>query len=495
MKPLQKPKFERQVRNLEFQTDAGRDEQVLERVLVAYRERRREDARRPQSMGDIIMHNRTVHIAAAAVIVVAALAIGVEVLRPAGTDGPSAFSAQLQANTALDLDPKAAIPLRQAQPGDFDVTWDAEDGGTLRIMSSSSLRLLAPPWPDAEWDDVVGWAHARLEKVLNSTATSVAARERRFAAILTSEGNLAIVQIGDYDEDKARLRWQVESTVQPGFGPVQEVTLTCVDPNNPSPQPCAIDFDTGQTSVIPSRALRLTPELFSGWLEENGIDAIAGMTDAGSGLSGVGLACEGISLGVWTVVPGQAARDIVGRIPYQSRDPILFQEGRYQIVYAFKTREGAVGILQMRGADRDRRTVQFRYKLVQPDTPAGAESQTQEDDESLQLLNSARWLCDLGKSVLLYASDHEDRLPESLEALREYAKSDEEYRWMIEDVEYLGKGVTTDDPYSLIVAYDKALLPKGKGTNVLFLDSHIEYAASERLAELGLPAGPQDALQ
>jgi len=45
----------------------------------------------------------------------------------------SAFVADIQAGMALDLDPKAAVPLRDAQPGDFDVIWDTESGGSLKV--------------------------------------------------------------------------------------------------------------------------------------------------------------------------------------------------------------------------------------------------------------------------------------------------------------------------------------------------------------------------
>ena len=441
----------------------------------------------------ILMNSKIAKLALAAVVVVAALAVGVETFTRTRPDKTLAFSAEIRTNMALDLDPKAAIPLRQTRPEDFDVTWDGENGGTLRIMPDSSLRLSTPTWRNPEWNNVVPWAHSILPEIGESTDTTVSARESRFAAILTSEGNLAVVQIGDYDESKAQLRWQVEGPTPPGYSPVQVVTLACADPEKPSAQPCAIDFDTSRTSVIPAQVLNLPAEGFLDWLERNGIDAIARMTDNGGGLAGVGLACKAIAPGVWTIMPALGVRDVMSGIPYQSRDPILFEEGRYQVVVAFKTREGGIGILQMRNADRVGRTTQFRYKMVHQDSPGAIESQTQEEDESLQLYVSARWLCDLGKYVLIYSNDHEDRLPQSLEELREFADSEENYQWMVRDVEYLGAGVTCADSPSKVVAYDKTLLAEGKGTNVLFLDSHIEYVEPEKLAKLGLPTSPEAA--
>ncbi len=458
---------------------------------IAGRLRPAEAAR--QSQGDtclwrILMRTRFVKAALVAVVLIAALAVGVETLRPGKAAKAHAFSAEVRANTALDLDPRAAIPLRQAQPGDFDVTWDGEDGGTLRIMSGSSLRILAPHWNEAKWEEIVSWAHSSLAKLRESTATNVSARQNRFAAILTSEGNMAIVQIGNHDETKAQLQWQVESTDLPGYGPVQVVTLACVDPEHPSTQPCAIDFDTGRAIVIPAQTLGLAAEAFQAWLEQNGVDAIARISDEGGCLVGVGLVVQTSEPGLWTAIPALAIRDIMAGTSYQSRDPILFQEGQYQSIHPFKTREGGLGVLEMRGMDRSGPTVQFRYRMVLDDVPAGSEGQTQDDAEALQLLHSANWMCDLGKSLLIYANDHEDRLPESL-ALRELAESEEQYQWMLKDVEYLGAGVTCAQSFSLLVAYDRALLALGKGTTALFLDSHIEFVAPDEFAKYGLSGG------
>ncbi|UCD51932.1 MAG: hypothetical protein JSW27_04700 [Phycisphaerales bacterium] len=481
---------ERIVKDMSFAAGAEMDEHLWQNVAEQRQQAHTKTQRRGEARAwRILMNSKIAKLTVAAVVVVAALAVGVERLTRTKSEGASAFSAEIKANMALDLDPRAAIPLRQTQPEDFDVIWDGENGGTLRIMPGSSLRLLAPGSIDPEWDNVVAWAHRVLEKIGESTTTSIAARETQFAAILTSEGNLAVVRIGEYDESKAQLRWQVESTEMPGYGPERVVTLACLDPNTPTAQPCAVDFDTGQTTAVPADVLSLAPEDFLAWLEENGIDAIARMTEDDAGLSGVGLAHRGIAPGVWAVVPAVAARDLVGSMSYQSRDPILFQDGLYQTVYAFRTREGAVGLLKMGGADRAQRTVEFQYKMVEQD-PALARL-TAAEDESHPLHVSARWLCDLGKYVLLYAGEHEDRLPQSLEELRDYAQSEEEYQWMVNDVEYLGAGLTCADPISLVIAYDRTLLAAGKGTNVLFLDSRIEYVEPERFPTLILPGNSE----
>ncbi len=437
------------------------------------------------------MRTRFVKPALAAVVLIAALAVGVETLRPDKAAKINAYSAEIQANTALDLDPKAAIPLRQAQPEDFDVTWDAEAGGTLRIMSGSSLRLLPIPWKEAQWDEVVSWAISSVGKMQESDVTSVSARQSPYAAVLTSEGNLAIIQIKSHDEGRASLLWRVEGTSLWVCAPVQTVTLACVDPNNATTQPCAIDFDTGRTVTIPPETLALAPEAFLNWLQQNGVDAIARISEDGAGLAGAELAFQKLEPGLWSQPSAMELRGLMslGSTSHEGRDPILFEEGQYQYVYPFKTREGGVGILQMLGADRTARTVEFRYRMTQENTPGQAQADVQEDPESARLLRSADWFNRLGRSMLIYASKHDDWMPQSLEEIREYADSEEQYQWYLANVEYLGAGHSVSNPPTVLVAYDKTLLATGKGTLALFLDTHIEFVEPRDFAKYGLSGG------
>lgn len=442
------------------------------------------------------MNRKNVKLTAVAVVAMSILAVGVERLTRSKASRASAFSANIQANMALDLDPKAAIPWRETQQGDFDVTWDGEDGGTLRIMPGSSLRLYAPSKRQPKADEAaLLWAQSVLAKLFESTTTSISAHESRFAAILTSEGNLAVVEIVDHDENRAQLRWQVEESTPPGFGPVQVVTLTCLDPGNPSDQPCAIDFDTGWTGNILKQMLSLPSEELLDWLEQHGIDAIARVTDDSGSLVGAGLVVQDLDPGYWVMARAMHIHHSLTGISYESRDPIPYLEGQFQRVHPFKTREGGIGILQMRGVDRTGRTVQFRYKMVQKDSAIAVEGEGEgeKDSELAPIHQAAEWLCDLGRDVLIYSGSHEDKLPHSLEEMRELVDDEAYYQWMVQDVAYLGAGVTTADPHSQIIAYDRALLAAGKGTNVLFLDSRIEFVEAERLPTLGLPTSPEEA--
>jgi flagellar basal body-associated protein FliL len=94
---------------------------------------------------------------------------------------------------------------------------------------------------------------------------------------------------------------------------------------------------------------------------------------------------------------------------------------------------------------------------------------------------------------LLYANDFEDRLPDTLDTLKEFsdmfmADSDmfieeDDFAWIKEHVEYLGKDTTTHDKPTRILAYDKMQYDQGGETFALYLDFHV---ALERAKDIKL---------
>jgi len=98
---------------------------------------------------------------------------------------------------------------------------------------------------------------------------------------------------------------------------------------------------------------------------------------------------------------------------------------------------------------------------------------------------SAEKLKELGKALLIYANDHEDKYPDSLHHLPVYSNV-EELKWVLANVKYLAHGKTIAVRPDTVIAYDKKLLAERKGTNVLFNDSHVEFVKPERLKELGI---------
>ena len=96
---------------------------------------------------------------------------------------------------------------------------------------------------------------------------------------------------------------------------------------------------------------------------------------------------------------------------------------------------------------------------------------------------SAQMLSELGKTLLIYANDHEDKYPDSLFKLSNYPKP-ADFGWIMSNVVYLGAGKATSAPPDAVMAYDKKLLEKGNGTNVLYNDCHVSFEKPDKLKKL-----------
>ena len=108
-------------------------------------------------------------------------------------------------------------------------------------------------------------------------------------------------------------------------------------------------------------------------------------------------------------------------------------------------------------------------------------------DEKIQKrIESANKLSDLGKALLIYASDYDEKYPDTLEEIKSYLESEQDFQWISENVEYPGKGKSIAISPQEVVAYDKTLLEKGEGTNVLYNDLHVKFENTERLVKLGI---------
>jgi len=440
------------------------------------------------------MDSKIAKSAIAAAIVIAAIAFGVERFTGTRSDKAYAFSTEIRANMALDLDPKGALPLRETRPEDFDVTWSAENGGSLKILPGSLARIWAITLIKPEWDGAIWWAYEHVDEIKASTATSVVPTEKNpFAVVLTSEGNLAVIQIDRRDEGLAWLHWRVEKAVGPGYGPIQTVTLQSIDEKSTTLQPCAIDLDTGRTVAIPAQVLHVPANDLLAWLEQNGVDAIARMSDEGDGLVGVGLVFWTWMASEWARADPVELRETMARASYQPRRPLLFREDSYQSVFPFKTREGTIGLLQMLAVNKAKRTVQFHYMTLQEDGTGIIKAQA--DSESQRLAESVNRLKEFGLLVCGYADHHDGKYPATLDELKASAeKEQQDYRWIVANVEYVGAGKTARDPNAgeTVLAYDKTILKAGKGTNALFRDIHVEFIVPKRLSQCGILVETQD---
>lgn len=104
-----------------------------------------------------------------------------------------------------------------------------------------------------------------------------------------------------------------------------------------------------------------------------------------------------------------------------------------------------------------------------------------------QQLESAEKLKELGSALSAYSKSNADKFPTSLDDLKPYDVK-ELLTWATEHVKYLGRGVISPvhEPAGVAIAYDKALLEKAGGTNVLFGDGHAEFCRLKKLEALGI---------
>ena len=99
---------------------------------------------------------------------------------------------------------------------------------------------------------------------------------------------------------------------------------------------------------------------------------------------------------------------------------------------------------------------------------------------------SASILSRLGKALLIYANDHQDRYPDTISQVESYLRDKQDFEWIVQNVMYLGKGKTVAGLPETPIAYDRALLTMGSGTNVLFGNSMVLFRSAEKLEKLGI---------
>jgi prepilin-type processing-associated H-X9-DG protein len=252
----------------------------------------------------------------------------------------------------------------------------------------------------------------------------------------------------------------------------------------------ATDFDTGRSLQIPSQMLEAGGQTLLGWLEQNGIDAVAIRQGEELGLSGIALVFEPRPPSAWGGTrPLDLYTDLINS-SQQLAEPMTFKARQYQPVYAFKTREGGLGELQMLSVDKVAGSVTFRYRMLEPPTPSPVYGYFEVDAESDQLASSVKRLKYVGLFVQKYAADHNGRLPDTLPELKAYVDTEQDYQWIVDNVEYLGKGMTTADSPTRVIAYDRTLMNKGKGTNAVYLDGSVAYRSPAELNDGGLIPKP-----
>jgi hypothetical protein len=313
------------------------------------------------------------------------------------------------------------------QPADFGAritTWHRHHGIDVQCQGpADGLDLQLWLIDDSRWDTLE--AEIRIEEPLKlgREATSSLSRfekhwtDFRFdkpATFLftTREGGRGVVQVfpRDIDADRYRLRYRMwlpaeaKSTAVPPVAQSGADTRTAKSPGTPfgkivtttlelpaAGRECLLDLETGKTAVPPKI---LNPdeladgsslprnERFTRWCRDQGIDVFGGVTTTESGIPiGKGAAGParqfsliGLDMIEARILPEtfveltvEDAREILERMPEQRSKTawmmIDFQLAEHPDTFAFKTREGAVGLLQMEATDEQAGKLTIRYRL------------------------------------------------------------------------------------------------------------------------------------
>ncbi|MHB0946386.1 MAG: hypothetical protein ACYC3B_04390 [Sedimentisphaerales bacterium] len=102
--------------------------------------------------------------------------------------------------------------------------------------------------------------------------------------------------------------------------------------------------------------------------------------------------------------------------------------------------------------------------------------------------SSAKRLSELGKALIVFANDNNEKYPESLQDLSMVDVNAEDLAWLTENIEYIGNKVKLTDLPNAVIAYDKALFEgeNSEGTNVLYNDLHVSFEKNNSLEKLGI---------
>ncbi|MHC4693870.1 MAG: tetratricopeptide repeat protein [Planctomycetota bacterium] len=271
------------------------------------------------------------------------------------------FKTQIYDNTALDLETGVSVPFMDEWPTLCDVAWDNDGGGALMIKPKSSVRFIALGAAE-NWEDAISIARNSIGILRTSTSKGMFASQSKFAAVLTSEGNLAVIQINEHDSNKGTIYGWVEKIPAEyrSFGPVMERVIN----DDGEEKNWLIDFDTGKlfshSIEIPSE------EKFLRWCAENRIDAMGETRTSGPGLYGFDMAVIPIETETWeTISPKELADDL--SVAKGGTPALMSAAGNLPVTYIFKTREGGMGIVQILHMQHNKKPRHFRirYKMLQ----------------------------------------------------------------------------------------------------------------------------------
>jgi beta-lactamase regulating signal transducer with metallopeptidase domain/peroxiredoxin len=109
---------------------------------------------------------------------------------------------------ALDLDSGELMRLDNGWPDEYDVAWDNDAGGSLFTRPDGPVKML-PIVEVNNFADALSIAVQRIESLKIRGVRGVFAEQCKYILISTSQNNIALVEVEEFDESKAKIRWQM----------------------------------------------------------------------------------------------------------------------------------------------------------------------------------------------------------------------------------------------------------------------------------------------
>lgn len=107
-------------------------------------------------------------------------------------------------------------------------------------------------------------------------------------------------------------------------------------------------------------------------------------------------------------------------------------------------------------------------------------------EKEIEIAASSNNLWELGNALSVYAGDHDDKFPKTLEEIRSYFEDEKGFDWCVRNVSYIGEGKTGTTNSQIPIAYDKTLLKTQNGTTVLFANFRVEFVQKDKLKDYGI---------
>ncbi len=143
--------------------------------------------------------------------------------------------------------------------------------------------------------------------------------------------------------------------------------------------------------------------------------------------------------------------------------------------------------LELISFETSEENIRYEHKVIlrKDDSPEAKSAALLRLEQMTRRRISNKKLQYLDRILTAYANDHNSEYPDRLDQIKSY-DTDEWLDWLLENIEYLGKGKTLTETSKTVIAYDKTLLEKAGSTNVLFNEGPVQYCNPNWLKKIGI---------